>query len=92
MPGSRGAAPIFRAVMEYALTKRGEPVLEFERPAGIIQRAVCWESGLLPTPECGRVVNEIFIRRHRADPIRHRLAGLRDQQGKRQAGDGVHTA
>jgi membrane peptidoglycan carboxypeptidase len=59
--GSRGAAPIFRAVMEYALTKRGEPVLEFQRPPGLIQRAVCWESGLLPTPECGRVVNEIFI-------------------------------
>jgi membrane carboxypeptidase/penicillin-binding protein PbpC len=61
VPGSRGAAPIFRAVMEYALTKRGEPVLEFQRPPGIIQRAVCWESGLLPTPDCGRVVNEIFI-------------------------------
>ncbi|HSN75204.1 MAG TPA: transglycosylase domain-containing protein [Anaerolineae bacterium] len=61
VPGSRGAAPIFRAVMEYALTKRSEPVLEFQRPPGIIQRAVCWESGLLPTPECGRVVNEIFI-------------------------------
>ncbi len=59
--GSRGAAPIFRAVMEYALTKRGEPVLEFQRPPGIVQRAVCWESGLLPTPDCGRVVNEIFI-------------------------------
>lgn len=59
--GSRGAAPIFRAIMEYALTKRGEPVLEFQRPPGIIQRSVCWESGLLPTPECGRVVNEIFI-------------------------------
>ncbi len=61
VPGSRGAAPIFRAVMEYALTKRGEPVQEFERPEGIVERAVCWESGLLPTPECGRVVNEIFI-------------------------------
>ncbi|MCB0240215.1 MAG: penicillin-binding protein, partial [Anaerolineae bacterium] len=32
--GSRGAAPIFRAVMEYALTKRGEPVEEFPRPEG----------------------------------------------------------
>jgi membrane peptidoglycan carboxypeptidase len=59
--GSRGAAPIFRAVMEHGLTKRGEPVLAFERPPGIIQRSVCWESGLLPTPDCGRVVNEIFI-------------------------------
>lgn len=61
VPGSRGAAPIFHAVMDYALTQRGEPVQEFQRPEGIIQRAVCWESGLLPTPDCGRVVNEIFI-------------------------------
>lgn len=59
--GSRGAAPIFRAIMEYALTQRGEPVLEFRRPPGIVQRSVCWESGLLPTPDCGRVVSEIFI-------------------------------
>ncbi|MEI2693316.1 MAG: transglycosylase domain-containing protein [Anaerolineae bacterium] len=61
VPGSRGAAPIFHAVMDYALTQRGEPVLEFERPAGIIERSVCWESGLLPTPDCGRVVSELFI-------------------------------
>ncbi len=47
--------------MKYALTDRSEPVQEFERPPGIIERSVCWESGLLPTPECGRVVNEIFI-------------------------------
>ena len=59
--GSRGAAPIFRAVMEYALTKRGEPVEEFPRPEGIIEKSVCWESGLLPTPDCGRVVTEKFI-------------------------------
>jgi membrane peptidoglycan carboxypeptidase len=61
VPGSRGAAPIFGAVMKYALTDRGVPVQEFERPPGIVERSVCWESGLLPTPECGRVVNEIFI-------------------------------
>lgn len=61
VPGSRGAAPIFGAVMKYALTDRGEPVQEFQRPPGIIERSVCWESGLLPTPECGRAVREIFI-------------------------------
>jgi membrane peptidoglycan carboxypeptidase len=61
VPGSRGASPIFHAVMKYALTDRGEPVQEFERPPDIVQRSVCWESGLLPTPECGRVVSEIFI-------------------------------
>ena len=61
VPGSRGAAPIFHAVMKYALTDRGVPVEEFKRPPGIIERSVCWESGLLPTPQCGHVVNEIFI-------------------------------
>ncbi|MCS6843499.1 MAG: transglycosylase domain-containing protein [Caldilineales bacterium] len=60
-PGSRGAAPIFRAIAEWALTKRGEPVLTFKRPPGIVERTVCWESGLLPTPDCGRVVREIFV-------------------------------
>ncbi|MER2599313.1 MAG: transglycosylase domain-containing protein [Caldilineales bacterium] len=61
VPGSRGAAPIFHAVMQYALTDRGVPPEDFPRPPGIIERDVCWESGLLPTPECGRVVREIFI-------------------------------
>lgn len=61
VPGSRGAAPIFRAVMQYALTDRGVPVEEFQRPPGIIERDVCWESGLLPTSACGRVVKEVFI-------------------------------
>jgi hypothetical protein len=61
VPGSRGAAPIFRGVMEYALTERGEPVESFVRPEGLVERSVCWESGLLPTPECGRVVSELFV-------------------------------
>ncbi len=61
VPGSRGAAPIFRGVMEYALTQRAEPVQEFPRPEGIVERTVCWESGLLPTDACPRQVQEIFI-------------------------------
>ncbi|MEA3334907.1 MAG: transglycosylase domain-containing protein [Chloroflexota bacterium] len=61
VPGSRGAAPIFRGVMEYALTGRGEPAEEFIRPQGIVDKSVCWESGLLPTTDCARVVNEKFI-------------------------------
>lgn len=61
VPGSRGAAPIFGAVMKYALTERGEPVLEFERPEGIVTKQVCLQSGLLPTPDCPNVVNEIFV-------------------------------
>lgn len=61
VPGSRGAAPIFRAIMEYALTKRGEPVQEFERPPGIVEQEVCLESGLLPTDDCPHRVTEIFV-------------------------------
>jgi membrane peptidoglycan carboxypeptidase len=57
-PGSKGAAPIWHAVMSYAL--RNEPVLPFERPDGLIEMAVCDKSGLLPTPHCP-TVSELFI-------------------------------
>lgn len=58
-PGSKGAAPIWHAVMSYAL--RDEPVVPFARPSdGFISMAVCDRSGLLPTPHCP-TVTELFI-------------------------------
>ena len=57
-PGSKGAAPIWHAVMAYAL--RDEPVVPFNRPDGLITMAVCDKSGLLPTPYCP-TVTEYFI-------------------------------
>ncbi|HET91929.1 MAG TPA: hypothetical protein ENN99_14505 [Chloroflexi bacterium] len=58
LPGLRGAAPIWHAVMEYAL--QDEEIVPFARPDGLVDRAVCAISGKLPTPHCP-TVNEIFI-------------------------------
>jgi hypothetical protein len=57
-PGSKGAAPIWHAVMSYAL--RDEPIVPFTRPDGLIEIAVCDKSGLLPTPYCP-TVSELII-------------------------------
>ncbi|MBE9506404.1 MAG: transglycosylase domain-containing protein, partial [Chloroflexi bacterium] len=56
--GVTGAAPIWHAVMEYAL--QGEEMLPFVRPDGLIEMRVCDKSGLLPTAHCP-TVNELFI-------------------------------
>jgi len=56
--GVTGAAPIWHAVMEYAL--QDEEMAPFVRPEGLVERAVCAVSGLLPTEHCP-TVNELFI-------------------------------
>jgi hypothetical protein len=58
VPGSEGAAPIWHALMSWAL--QDEPILNWERPSGLVEMAVCETSGLLPTPHCPRV-SELFI-------------------------------
>ena len=58
LPGLRGAAPIWHAVMEYAL--QDEEIVPFARPEGLVERAVCAVSGKLPTGHCP-TVNELFI-------------------------------
>jgi len=58
LPGLRGAAPIWHAVMEYAL--QDEESVPFVRPDGLIERPVCALSGKLPTEHCP-TVNELFI-------------------------------
>lgn len=56
--GLIGAAPIWKAIMEYGL--QDEPVVPFERPDGLVERTVCAVSGDLPGPYCP-TVNELFI-------------------------------
>jgi membrane carboxypeptidase/penicillin-binding protein len=56
--GVTGAAPIWHAVMEYAL--QGEEPLPFMRPDGLVEKTVCAVSGHLPTEHCP-TVNELFI-------------------------------
>ena len=56
--GLSGAAPIWHAVMEYAL--QDEEIVGFGRPENLTERAVCAVSGKLPTEHCP-TVNELFI-------------------------------
>ncbi|MFZ0544516.1 MAG: transglycosylase domain-containing protein [Candidatus Promineifilaceae bacterium] len=58
VPGSKGAAPIWNAFMSWAL--EDAPIENWTRPPGLVQRAVCDLSGLLPTPNCPTVL-EYFI-------------------------------
>jgi hypothetical protein len=58
LPGLRGAAPIWHAVMEYAL--QDHEAVPFTRPEGLVERPVCALSGKLPSPHWP-TVNERFI-------------------------------
>ncbi len=59
LPAIVGAAPLWQAIMEYAL--RDRPVETWERPEDIVEMTVCDTSGLLPTPYCP-THEEIFRR------------------------------
>jgi membrane carboxypeptidase/penicillin-binding protein PbpC len=58
LAGRDGAAPIWHAVMEYALGDL--PVEEWERPPDVVEAEVCETSGLRPTEYCP-THTEIFI-------------------------------
>lgn len=59
MTGSRVALPIWTSVMKaHYREHRGEA---FPEPDGIVHRAVCGQSGLLVTPQCGSTRREVFI-------------------------------
>ena len=57
-PGSRGAAYIWHAVMEYGL--RDQPIVPFPQVDGLVNVSVCAKSGLLPNGHCP-VRTEIMI-------------------------------
>ncbi len=59
MPGSRGAGPIWRGVMDYAL--KDLPVVEFPVPDGLEWVNVDRTSGLLPTQYSPSTRREVFI-------------------------------
>ena len=58
VPGSKGAAPIWHALMSWVL--QDEPIVGWERPSGLNERRVCELSGLLPSPNCP-TRSELFI-------------------------------
>ncbi len=59
MPGSRGAGPIWRGVMDWLLERL--PETEFQRPEGMERVTVDAASGLLPTEYSPKTVRELFI-------------------------------
>lgn len=59
MPGSRGAGPIWRGVMEEVLKKR--PAAKFPVPDGLEWIEIDAVSGLLPTPYSTRRTRELFV-------------------------------
>lgn len=56
--GLSGAAPIWKDVMEYL--HKGRPARAFERPEGLVEKAVCQVDGLVPNGACP-AVSELFI-------------------------------
>lgn len=54
-----GAAPLWRALMEYV--SQENPPEGWEKPEGITMLEVCDPSGLLPTKACPLVVREYFL-------------------------------
>ncbi|MEZ4639349.1 MAG: transglycosylase domain-containing protein [Caldilineaceae bacterium] len=56
--GIDGAGPIWRDLM---LTAHPDDPPAFRRPARLVATTICAASGLLPTPECPRTRQEIFI-------------------------------
>jgi len=59
MPGSRGAGPIWRGVMEWLLNRL--PETKFQEPDGLQRVEVDATSGLLPTAYSPKKVRELFI-------------------------------
>ncbi|MEM7127311.1 MAG: transglycosylase domain-containing protein [Chloroflexota bacterium] len=64
--GVDGAGPIWRDLMKAA---HNEPPPSFTQPPGVIERAICTPSGLLPTPVCPMVRRERFI--EQSEPTRY---------------------
>jgi membrane carboxypeptidase/penicillin-binding protein len=60
--GLTGAAPLWHAVMTYALKAQNLPAQEWPVPAGIVTAKVCEPSGKRPTRQCPQIINEIFLR------------------------------
>jgi penicillin-binding protein 1C len=59
LPGSRGAGPIWRGIMEWLLNRL--PETEFQRPDGMERVEVDATSGLLPTAYSPKKVRELFL-------------------------------
>ncbi len=58
--GVEGAAPVWRAIMDYAQSRDQLPLENWQRPSNVIEGAVCDRSGLAPNDVCP-VHTELFM-------------------------------
>jgi membrane peptidoglycan carboxypeptidase len=58
--GLDAAAPVWRAVMEYAHVRDALPTAQWQRPTNIIDVAVCERSGMMPNGACP-IRGEVFL-------------------------------
>lgn len=66
--GVEGAAPVWRAIMDYAHDRDGIAGAEWPRPAGIIEVPVCEISGMSPNDACP-TRTEIFLHAGQIPPV-----------------------
>ncbi len=59
MTGARVALPIWTEFMKAAHVDL--PKTPFERPAGIVVRTICAETGLLAADDCPKIMEEVFV-------------------------------
>lgn len=57
--GANGAGTIWRNLMLSFNTDR--PVVEFARPNGVVEAAICTDTGALASDACPRTTNEVFV-------------------------------
>ncbi len=62
---ARAPAVLWNALMQ--LASQGVPAEDWALPAGVSVINVCDPSGMLPTPECPNIVNEVFL--HGNEPL-----------------------
>jgi len=62
VPGATGASMALPAWVEFMKAATADmPASDFTSPGGMITAVICTESGLLATPDCPHVKNEVFI-------------------------------
>ena len=59
LDAENGPAPIWNGIMQYYVNREGLPVVDWDRPATVVEQMVCKVSGLLPSQYCP-VVTEVF--------------------------------
>jgi len=81
---ANGPAPVWNAILRYAVERDGLPVADWTRPPTIVEQQVCAVSGLLPTEYCP-VVTELFAQG--TQPVRqdayYQLVEVNRQNGRR---------